>query len=301
MGTGLRESQSGPRPRYQGWHAELQPHALTDCLNAGFQELASNDDVDSLLNWMSPLYRFCVTETEVDEREAMLEGVVAMVDRGELDPRGLLPLIRFEPHPSLAARLVTHYLRACDLRGYEDLAGVREITHFVTDATAANPGAVFAGLVLFGDRRKTGAARAARGILGVAEIREFARARIPGLHAASIEFCLDWLLQIEETGCTASFARVASMLTMMVVEDTDGLVVDTNNHVGPFGFKTVPDSVTKRFEDYHEEILPVLRHIERTTRSTEVIRNVMDVWERHAETMTKARANPNVRSVVFGG
>ncbi|MBS04822.1 MAG: hypothetical protein CMQ24_19225 [Gammaproteobacteria bacterium] len=300
MGTGLRESRSGPRLPLQGSRADSRPHALTDCLTAGVAELAGEQDVATLLDWMSPLYRFCVSETEVDEREAMLEGVVAMVGRGELDARGLLPIIRHEPHPALAARLVTHFLQASDRSGDDNFACVREITQLVIGGTAANPGAVFAGLVLFGDRRITGAARAVRCGLGISEIREFARARVNGLHAASIEFCLDWLLQIEETGCRASFAQVASMLTMMIVEDTDGYVVDTNNHVGPFVFRTVPDGVTKRFEDYREEVLPVLRHIERTTQNTEVIRNVMDVWERHAEAMTKARANHNVRKVVFG-
>ena len=131
MGTGLRESPSGPRLPLQGSHADSRPHALTDCLTAGVAELAGDQDVATLLDWMSPLYRFCVSETEVDEREAMLEGVVAMVGRGELDARGLLPIIRHEPHPALAARLVTHFLQASDRSGDDNFACVREITQLV--------------------------------------------------------------------------------------------------------------------------------------------------------------------------
>lgn len=301
MGTGVRELHVGLQP--QGLQACASPHVLSDCLSAGVRQFVADPagDAASLLSWMTPLYRFCVTETDVSEREAMLEGLVALVDQGELDPRGLLPIVRIEPHPSLCARLVTHFLSACDRDGDDKFEGVRELTHIVTDGSAANPGAVFAGLVLFGDRRITGAARAVRGTLGVAGVREFARARLPGLHAASIEFCLDWLLQLDESGCDSAFAHVASMLTMMAVEDTSGIVVDTNNHVGPFGFKTVPESVTKRFEDYYQEILPVLRHIERTSRHVEPVRNVMEVWQSHADAMTRARANLNVRKVAFGG
>lgn len=311
MGTGGSETEF--EPRNQVWLGKVMPGSgsLSDCISEGVRQFVEQQKVvhhradylpgaaTPMLEWMATLYGFFVHETEVDEREAMLESIVTMVESGDLEPGGLLPLIRLEPHPSLVATLVIHYLRACNAGAGDEFAGVRELTYLVTEGLAANRGAVFAGLVRFGDRRITGAARAARGVLGVNDIREFARTHVAGLHAASIEFCLDWLLQLESTSGRSAFAHVASILTMMVVEDAQGIVIDTNNHVGPFGFRTVPEQVTKRFEDYLEEVMPVLRHIERTTQHPEVIENVIGMWREHADALAARRKVSNVHRVQF--
>ncbi|MEM7364777.1 MAG: hypothetical protein AAF525_12195 [Pseudomonadota bacterium] len=228
------------------------------------------------------LYRSYATNSRLSERRTLYGRLLGKVEQKLLEPMCLLPFVIFEPHRSLAADSVADYLRHrhCDVT--DEFAGVHEIIGILANEFTVNKGAVLAGLVSVGDRRINAVARAARQLLKPIDIRDFARVQSNSIKSSSVEFCLDWLVELNQDCSRLAINDLSCAIQLMAIHDQVGAVEDVteNNYVG-----LGPTQVLqfKPFEGYFAEIKPILRYLASRDGFSEAIQNIIEVWESHRE------------------
>lgn len=231
-------------------------------------------------------YRSGMRNLAVSVREQLYDEVLEGVERRESSARALVAFIIFEQHPRIVSRAVRDYVvhRQCDIS--DEFAGVQEVVGILADPETANKGAVLAGLVSVCDRRVNAVARIARRLLTPADVRNFSRVQSDTMNASTVEFCLEWLVELSQNYCRYSVADLACALMLMVVHDEHGVVEDLRE-VKYVGFKNTKFSETKKFESYYAEVLPILEYLKKCPGLEFQISKVIDLWASHRE---KARA-----------
>ena len=201
----------------------------------------------------------------------------------------LLPFVIFEPHRNLAAEAVAEYLkyRHCDVS--DEFAGVHEIIGVLANDYTVNKGAVLARLIPFGGRRINAVARAARRLLKPVDIRDFARVQSNSIESSSVEFCLDWLVELVQDSGQRAINDLSCAIQPMAIHDQLGAVEDVteNNYVG-----LGPTQVLqfKPFESYFAETDPILGYLSSREGFEEEIENIVEVWKSHREDAQYFRA-----------
>ena len=234
-------------------------------------------------------YRHFVDSFDVTVREELYKSLLAEVDAGRAPPRSLLPFVILEPHRRISARAVQDYLRRRQCDVVDEFAGVREIVSIVGDPNTANPGAVLAGLVLICDRRINAIARTARRLLSPADIRDFSRVQRTTLHRCTVEFCLDWLVELSQNYCRQSVENVAYALMLMVVHDEHGVVEDESEIDYLVGFKSTRVRQFDSFEGYYLEVQPILKYLCQREGFESAITKVIELWESHRDDARRLR------------
>lgn len=231
-------------------------------------------------------YRQAISEMPVGTREELYEEVLESVERRETAAKALVPFIVFELHPRIVARAVRDYLanRQCDIS--DEFAGVQEVVGIMAHDDTANKGAILAGLVSICDRRINAVARIARRLLSTSDVRDFSRVQSGVINASTVEFCLEWLVELSQNYCRYSVADLACALMLMVVHDEHGVVEDARE-VNYVGFKKTTFRESKNFESYYAEILPILGYLKKCEGLEFQIAKVIDLWDAHQQ---KARA-----------
>ncbi len=235
------------------------------------------------------LYREYLGNTDVPDRENLYLEVLNDVVQGVSSSASLLPFIVYEPNRKLVSKAVGDFLshRNCNLD--DEFAGVHEVVEILVGSHAANKGAILAGLVAVGDRRINAVARAARHLLTPEDIRSFSRYHINRIRSSSVEFCLDWLIELNQGTDRLVVADIGCALMLMVFHDELGFVEDLSE-INYVGFKNTKVLQTKTFENYYSEIMPILKYLKGCEGFETIIQTVIDAWQDHEFKAAEMRA-----------
>jgi hypothetical protein len=238
------------------------------------------DDEDWGASAASALYKSYAAAVSLKERQQLYARVLDDVVKGEVRTTALLAFAIFEPHMKITGKAVRDYLtyRICDIE--DEFAGVHEVIGILANEDTVNKGAVLAGLVSVGDRRVNAVARAARHLLSATDIKSFSRVQMTTMRSSSVEFCLDWLLELNQQYCQDAVGDIASALMLMVVHDEHGVVED-RSEINYVGFKTTKILQTQSFESYYSEIMPILKHLKKCDRFDSAMTMVIELWDEH--------------------
>ena len=106
------------------------------------------------------------------------------------------------------------------------------------------------------------------------------RVQITKMRTSSVEFCLDWLTELNQSYCRDAVCDIASALMLMVVHDEQGVVEDLSE-INYIGFKTTKVLQTQTFENYYSEIMPILTYLKKCDRFESAIAMVIELWDEH--------------------
>ncbi len=226
------------------------------------------------------MYRCYLSALQLKSRELLYSRILENVVKGNVPTTSLLAFAIFEPHMKIVCKAVQDYLthRNCDIE--DEFAGVHEIVGVLANKHTANKGAVLAGLVAIGDRRVNAVARAARHLLSEADIKDFSRVQHIHMRSSSVEFYLDWLLELNQKFSREAVSDLACALMLMVVHDEFGEVEDVSE-VNYVGFKMTTIRQTQPFESYYSEILPILKYLRQCDQFEPAISMVIEMWDGH--------------------
>jgi hypothetical protein len=229
-------------------------------------------------------YSGFLSTLSVIEREELYDDVLDHALSGDLSAKCLLVFISFDPHPRLVCKATRNFLQCRISETEDELAGVDELVNVIADNDTTNRGAVLAGLVSFGDRRINAVARAARRPFSGSDVKNFSRVSLPELRSSSVEFCLDWLIELSQNYCKDHVYDIALVLMLIVDQDKHGIVEDLSETEFQQSVKTRTFQV-KTFERYYSEIRPILAYLQKCDGFESIIGQVIEVWDRHrAET-----------------
>lgn len=242
------------------------------------------DEMYHLVEWEKGVsragYARILLGLEDAEREGLYMKVLAEIQVGHLSAASLLSFVTYEPHPRIVSRAVKDFLvnRNCNID--DEFAGVNELIQIMSNDSTANRGAILAGLVALGDRRINAVARAARHILSSSDIRNFSRVQFPELRSSSVEFCLDWLIELNQSYRKEFVDDIACSLQLMVLYDEKGVVEDVSE-IEYVGFKKTKMLQTRTFESFYCEIRPILNYLRQCQGFQPAIDTVIEMWKAH--------------------
>ncbi len=246
-----------------------------------------------LIDTIGIVYQAVVLELDEAARRTVFQFIVQRVAAAEDDAAALLVFVRFEPSHHLACQATWAYLKSRQASFDNPMAATRDLTKLLTEGEVLNRGAVFAGLVCFGDRRICSIARTIRNILSPAEVRSFALAVTLGpLHLPSIEFCLTWLVDLVNRRQFEVAIPLASAMSAMVVKDSALLVHENDYNFGPFGFGSATSYRKIRFSDLLVELSPILDSLSHTgnTALDQMLEIFMDPGSSSLDQLERRRA-----------
>ncbi len=222
----------------------------------------SDNQSPSQLATIKILYDVFSSEVEYEQRTAIFQYVIQMIQESTTDPSVIQVFIRFETNPFLVRDAVTSYLQLKFAPWEDPFTATQDIISLLTSpGVVVNRGAAYAGLVCFGDRRVCSVARTIRHSMTASETRAFAAVVSAPLHRASIEFCLTWLNDLVIRKKFDLAIPVASTLSAMAIVDSGNAVHDHEYNFGPYGFSTSTVAPLIKYEDLLVEILPILDSI----------------------------------------
>ena len=221
-------------------------------------DVYDEDTAPSLLDTISIVYQAFVAEVPDEDRQQVFQYVLKKIQTGELDAATIAIFIRHEPNHYLARSAVTTYLLRKTVDDSTPFSATEQVVSILMDDEIANRGAVYAGLVCFGDRRVCSIARTIRDTITPAEMRAFAVSVPSPLHRTSIEFCISWLTELVTNKKFEMAIPVASALSSMVIKDSTLIVHDVVHNFGPFGFSSDTIAPNIPYEDLLMELTPIL-------------------------------------------
>ncbi len=227
------------------------------CLEYNLNLLNQNSSAQSF-DTIRFVYEVYAEEFDVSVRKTLLESTIENVRTIKQDPATLLVFIHYEPDPEIVQLAVSAYLvhRRCSLDN--PFLATQDILSFLTNRNVVNRGAVFAGLICFGDRRVCSAVRPIRDSISVAEAREISIAAMGPLHRVTAEFCLTWLLDLANRKQYEVLEHIASAVSSMVVSNTALKVRDTQFNFGPYGFASNQSLPEVTLGDLLAELAPII-------------------------------------------
>ncbi|HIG39335.1 MAG: hypothetical protein ABGY96_09680 [bacterium] len=237
------------------------------------------------------------TPLTVPERETLYNDVLEEVLSGSLPTKCLLVFVSFEPNSRLVCEATREYLinRNCDIG--EEFAAVDDLVAVLGDCDTANRGAVLAGLLSLGDRRINAVVRAARQTLTASDVKNFSRVHLPELRSSTVEFCLDWLIELSQNYCKGEVYDIALALMLMVDNDETGEIEDISE-IEYVGFKGTKILKTKTFESYCYEIHPILTYLQQRDGFEVIIGKVTEIWDAHRGKARVFRQSKTMAAVI---
>ncbi|TLM67390.1 MAG: hypothetical protein FDZ69_04660 [Deltaproteobacteria bacterium] len=236
---------------------------------------ASNDD--RLVDIITELYAIYREKIPSEQRLFNYEACRERVEQGEISPLGLLPFLLCDYDRQIVSSAALDF--AVLQPGEEDpMSGVNLLLEWATSEIAGNPGAIFGGLVVCGDRRVTELLKAHRESLSVAEVEEAIHCHSGMLVAGSIEFYLDWLGELDSERDASLYGAVAAGLANQVLGARDMVVRDIERSF-PVGAGE-PVEVKKKWplKDYAKIIAPRLNAITARETGEPIMPHVLKVW-----------------------
>lgn len=229
------------------------------------------------------MYNNFLSTLAVRDRESLYQDVLNEVLSGALDASSLLVFAGFDPHRKLVSAAVKDYLANRNPDIDDEYAGVHDLIEILAKSGTANRGAILAGLVSVGDRRINSIARASRHLLSSDDMKNFSVTHRLEIRSSAVEFCLDWLVELNQSECREYANDIACALKLMVVHDERGVIEDLSE-IEYVKFRKSKILQTKTFESYYSEIRPILNYLQKCDGFESIIGKVIEVWDGHQVT-----------------
>lgn len=217
---------------------------------------------------------------EQEERLKLLEALIVRIESERSDASPLAAPALQDPDPRIASSAALAYITLSPPVDGDVTAAARVLVECVKLGRAESPGGVFAGILAVGDRRIVRYLFTERGALRREDIPHFAKTKTGFVHAASVEFWIDWLDTLPGDLQDLFFGRVAAGL---VNERMDAVLpfVDDIERVYPAWLAPeMPIRVLRSWtlSAYAQHIAPRLRAIREKEEEPRVMDDVMWEW-----------------------
>ncbi|XOV86636.1 MAG: hypothetical protein ACFHX7_16905 [Pseudomonadota bacterium] len=249
------------------------------------------------------IYRAFMESVDDESRKLVFLCVVKEVESGGLGAEALLPFCQCETNHHLVNDAVRAFLQHKRGTLEQPMLATAILLDLLAERKFRNVGAAFAGMVCFGDRRVCAVLRTVRDRVAVADTRAFARAVSNPLFLPSIEFCIDWLVDLTDDRNFEKAVHVSSAIASMVVNDSTLLVHQRQSHFGPYCFSQSQSFAPMRFDDLLDELRPMLETLRQlgmpaVERMLEIIADPMsanvDDLDRRKESSRRKRSDRRV-------
>jgi hypothetical protein len=195
-----------------------------------------------------------------------------------LSATAFLPAIHEDVSRRIVATSVIDFVSYAPTLVDDRLANVRTIVGLVAGGDLMNPGAAFGGLLNLGDERVCALLAAVRDRLDSAMVDEVAKSHTGIIHAATVDFYIDWLERIPKD--TRLFGSVASGLMLLAKGRSLQEVLSLRR---PFPIwseraERIKPHLPPAFADYARSIAGRLQAVERAEPPPRILPLVMKEW-----------------------
>ena len=218
-----------------------------------------SDINNPLLDTVEIIYAALTRELNSRQRKLFFSYIVQEVENQRTNASALLVFCRFEPDQHIVCQAVWSYLLNRKTTFEAPMLAVEELLSLLSDYSVNNRGALYAGLVCFGDRRVCAAARMIRHTISAEDAKGFSSAVTAPLHRATLDFCLYWLMDLLMEKDFEMAMHVAYALSSMVIKDDVMVVHDREHHFGPFAFRASQALPEVSWQSWLQEYAPVLK------------------------------------------
>ncbi|MEM7364778.1 MAG: hypothetical protein AAF525_12200 [Pseudomonadota bacterium] len=272
----IRPAQTALEPlTLAGIFGDAVPHSFR-VLNHNLLQLNATSH-PLLIDSIKILYSAFIVEVEDDQRKAVFEFLVQEVKAAEMHPSALMAFIQYETNHFLVRRAVRSFLELRRVDLDDPYAACIEIILQMKNKQVVNLGAVLAGLVCFGDRRTCALLRTIRSSITAPEARAFAHATAGPLRQAGLEFCLEWLIELQRTAQLDIAVQIAAALSVMVLEDETLIVHDYDHAFGPYAIAHGQTSREISFMQFLSEVKPLLKELEES--DLPALQGMLEIFE----------------------
>ncbi len=197
----------------------------------------------------------------------------------------LLPFIADETSPRIVASAVIDYVSLGPLTGDDPMSRPKDIVGLIESGRLRNTGAAFGGLLHLGDRRVCKLLGPVKDALTNEEVNTAINCCTNLLHAATIEFEIDWLEGMDGSVEDGLFGNVAAGLVLQKRSNTMDLVF-TGSRDFPIPKNPAPEHQARSREraqpisvaEYTKQIAPRLYALERTEPPPRIMPLVLSAW-----------------------
>ena len=192
----------------------------------------TNDE--SVILYLMPLYRRAMEIADGAERMELYVAVKSEAEQFHVSLNALLPFLLVETDDAIVSTATIDIAMIGRPSDDDPLSWPVELVSYIERGSPNNRGAVFAGLVLLGDRRVNVLLNEVKWTLTTEEINMVARRRSGFPWLASFEFWLAWCEELMELrlGESAAFGGCASALALLVRDAQTQPFMDIKRNFG---------------------------------------------------------------------
>ena len=179
-----------------------------------------------LIPYLQSLYQRAIEEFPVEARLGMFQEVERFVIDRVTTGNAILPFLYMEPDGAIASSATIARLTCAERPDASDV--MEQMARTFASGGYCNPGAVFAGMVLFGDERTRLYLERIKGLLPPEAVQVAARHNSGFIADAQVQFWLDWaeeLVEHRDPESEGIFGSVASALALCRRQCSVGKVV----------------------------------------------------------------------------
>jgi hypothetical protein len=217
-----------------------------------------------------------------DKRRDVYQFVAGFVaTKTAVSPNALLPFISEEPSSGIVATAVIDYVSIADMTGGDPMSRPRDIVGMIESGMLKNTGAVFGGLLHLGDPRVCKLIWPLRNSLEPSGVDAAIKSFAGFLSAATIDFELSWLEEMEGGIDDGLFGTVAYGILFQKRHAKIPVVATGERPIPGAGLTPEQQRAMQRWipiEDYAKQIAPRLFALERTEPPPRVMPHVIREW-----------------------
>ena len=196
--------------RFDGLIANVDDVVLCEIIRFGYYQ--SQEMTEPLAR----LYRELVLKIPEDRRVQIYEHIIGLVKNSSfVSINALLPFIAEDSSRGIVARAVIDYVSLGPLTNNDPMSRVKDIINMIESNMLGNEGAAFGALLHIGDKRVCQLLISLRDSLDDDAVNEAIKCSTGFIHAATVDFYLDWLEGMGGDDRDGAFGTVASGLALL--------------------------------------------------------------------------------------
>jgi hypothetical protein len=277
-------------PSWQG----LNDEQFGELVSAGLILYGSTMD-GALVPQLFPLYMQAVKRLTRDQRLRVHEAVTSLLDQDQISPVGLLPIVICDPDLGLASTATINLLAYSRLTETGLPYGLMELIPLLSKRVPENMGAVFGGLVSFGDSQIRISMDTAKGYLTNEEVRLAARCTTGFPTHAAIDFWLEWAKELTLDGSDDALGKLGSAASAIVLQKRNArveVVRDIKRNYPAQSSKQPLECIREwTFAEYAAFIAPRLYALEAAETPPKIFSAVLETWGLEPRALEMDRVN----------
>ena len=199
---------------------------------------------------------------------------------GDAEVTALLPYLCVDEDKGIVSTAALDYCLLHPLRRNDPLTGPKLLLRLVRDGALSNRGAAIAGMLMLGDGRVMRLLRGVRRQLTTEEIATLAQCTSGYLFAATIDFYVTWLEQLQRRYDEAVFGIICAALCNLVQSASEPVVRSIERV-----FPSTPGNAIRLLKcwplpQYSRLVVRRLKAIARWEPDPRLVPYVIDAWSR---------------------